>query len=140
MFLHLLTLNFFSGHALAQTLPAPNHIVMVVLEDHSFSQIIGSSNAPYINSLATDSCSALFLNFFGLTNPSQPNYLHLFSGCNQGVTGNLVPIHPMVTDNLGSQLLDSGKTFYSYHEDLPHAGYDGATNGFYSRNHNPASN
>jgi hypothetical protein len=49
-----------------------------------YSQIIGNSNAPYINSLATS--GALFTNSFAVTHPSQPNYLALFSGSTQGVT------------------------------------------------------
>lgn len=140
-FLSALCLCFSSERIFAQTsLPSPAHIVILVLEDHSFNQIIGSSYAPYINSLTTDSNTALFTQSFAITHPSQPNYLHLFSGCSQGVTNNLVPAHPVFADNLGRQLLDSGKTFYSYHEDLPYPGFDGISNGYYSRNHNPAAN
>ena len=32
-------------------IPMPDHVVIVILENHSCSQIIGSSAAPYINSL-----------------------------------------------------------------------------------------
>ena len=32
--------------------PEPAHIVVIVMENHAYSQIIGSSSAPYINSLA----------------------------------------------------------------------------------------
>ena len=49
--------------------PKPDHIVIVILENQSFSQIIGSPVAPYINSLATDTLSALFTASFGITNP-----------------------------------------------------------------------
>lgn len=135
MFVVFGRLNIYS-----QALPIPDHVVIVVLEDHSYNQIIGSVHAPYINSIAQDSCTALFTQSLALTHPSQPNYLHLFSGCNQSVTNNLMPVHPFNTDNLGIQLLDSGYTFYSFHEDLPYPGFDGISNSFYSRNHNPASN
>ena len=32
--------------------PKPDHVVIVIEENHSYSQIIGSASAPYINSLA----------------------------------------------------------------------------------------
>jgi acid phosphatase len=38
--------------ALAQV-PTPTHVVVVIEENHGYSQIIGSSQAPYINTLAT---------------------------------------------------------------------------------------
>src|SRR5262249_29547867 len=62
----------------------PDNIVIVIEENHSFSEIIGSASAPYINSLAQQ--GALFTNSFAIEHPSEPNYLDLFSGSNQGVT------------------------------------------------------
>ena len=62
----------------APPLPRPDHIVMVIEENHSYSQIIDSSDAPYINRLAAQ--GAVFTQSFGVTYPSQPNYLALFSG------------------------------------------------------------
>ena len=53
-------------------LPVPDHIVAVILENHSYSQIIGSSEAVYINALASDSNSALFINSYAIEHPSQP--------------------------------------------------------------------
>ena len=59
----------------------------------------------------------------------------------QGVTDNLVPNdNPFTTANLGRQLIDSGKTFVSYCEDLPEVGYNGASSGYYARKHNPVTN
>ena len=43
-------------------IPVPDHIVIVIMENHGYNQIIGSSNAPYINSLASDPNGALFTN------------------------------------------------------------------------------
>jgi len=128
--------------AVSQTvLPVPDHIVIVILENHSYSQIIGSSEAPYINALASDTNSALFTNSYGIEHPSQPNYLDLYSGCNQGVTDdNLPSTIPFTTVNLGSQLISSEKTFITYSEDLPNVGFNGASSGKYRRKHNPASN
>ena len=66
----------------ANGVPRPDHVVIVIEENHSYSEIIGSSAAPYINSLAAQ--GALFTQSHATTHPSQPNYLHLFSGSNQG--------------------------------------------------------
>jgi acid phosphatase len=123
------------------TFPIPDHIVIAILESHGYSELIGSSAAPYINSLANDTLSALFTESYAITHPSQPNYLVLFSGNTQGVTDNLVPSDiPFTTPNLGRQLIDSGKTFVTYSEDLPEVGYNGPMSGAYARKHNPVTN
>ena len=123
------------------TLPKPDHIVICILENHSFNQIIGSSAAPYINTLVNDTSSALFTGSHGISHPSQPNYLALFSGNTQGITDDLVPSGiPFSTPNLGRQLIDYGNTFISYSEDLPSVGFNGVSSGNYARRHNPAAN
>jgi len=138
----LILFSFQTTFLIAQvTLPVPDHIVIAILENHSFGQIIGSPAAPYINSLANDTTSALFTHSYGIFYPSQPNYMVIFSGNNQGVTDDLVPAgNPFITSNLGRQLIDSGKTFLSYSEDLPSVGYNGEASGNYARRHNPAAN
>src|SRR6266849_9675607 len=97
----------------------PDHVVVVMEENHSFSSIIGSSSAPYINSLAQQ--GALFTQSFGVEHPSQPNYLDLFSGSNQGITDYSCP-HTFSTVNLASELAAAGLTFTGFSEDLPSAG------------------
>lgn len=61
-----------------------DHVVIVVLENHSYSEIIGSSSAPYINNTLVTG-GVLINNAFGEQHPSQPNYFWLFSGSNQGI-------------------------------------------------------
>lgn len=119
--------------------PAPDHVVILIMENHSYNQIIGNKEAPTINTLSISSNTALFTQSYGITYSSQPNYIILFSGCNQGIIDDAPPKEvPFTSDNLGRQLLDAGKSFISYAEDLPHAGYDGETSGLYVRRHNPA--
>ena len=85
--------------------PKPDRVVVVIEENKSYNQIIGSSSAPYINSLANDTLGLLFTQSYAITHPSQPNYLWLFSGDNQGVTDDNLPSGlPFTTDNLGSNL------------------------------------
>lgn len=119
-------------------LPRPDHIIIVIEENHSYNQIIGNSNAPYINGLANDTLGALFTNFYAETHPSQPNYLWFFSGGNQGVTNDYVPNNtPFTTPNLGAALLQKSLTFGGYSEGLPSTGFQGASSGAYARKHNP---
>ena len=127
--------------ALAQAVPRPDHVVVVIYENHGYSQIIGSAMAPYINALANDSASALFTDSYAIAHPSQPNYIDLYSGCNQGVLLDFLPSgYPWTAPNLGRQLIDSGFTWASYSEDLPSVGSDIETNLKYVRRHNPAAN
>ena len=80
----LLWLQTEAGRAVDnKSLPQPDHVVVVVLENHSFDQIINSEHAPYISSLAAN--GALFVNAFAIAHPSQPNYFALFSGWTQDV-------------------------------------------------------
>ncbi|HEV7674023.1 MAG TPA: alkaline phosphatase family protein, partial [Candidatus Angelobacter sp.] len=112
----------------------PDHVVIVIEENHSFASIIGSSSAPYINSLAQQ--GALFTQSFGVEHPSQPNYLDLFSGSNQGITDDTCP-HTFSTENLASELAAAGQTFTGFSEDLPSAGSTVCTSGGYARKHAP---
>ncbi len=112
----------------------PDHVVIVIEENHSFSSIIGSSSAPFINSLAQQ--GALFTQSFAVEHPSQPNYLDLFSGANQGVTDDSCP-HTFSTENLATELTAAGETFTGFSEDLPSAGSTVCTSGAYARKHAP---
>jgi len=127
--------------AKAQKLPDPAHIVLVIDENQSYNGIIGSSSAPYINSLLSDTNTALFTSMYANSSAaSQPNYLYLFSGSDQGVTSNTVPSNtPFTSCNIGASMLAEGKSFSGYCEGLPSVGYLGTTSGNYDRKHNPIS-
>jgi phosphatidylinositol-3-phosphatase len=122
---------------LALTVPTPAHVVIVIEENHADAQIIGSSAAPYINSLAKQ--GALMTNSYAIEHPSQPNYLDLLSGSNQGVQNDNVPVGPFSTPNLASELIAAHLTFGGYEESMPSVGFTGASadNNLYVRRHNP---
>ena len=123
------------------SLPRPDHVVVLIFENHGYGSIIGSPAAPHINVLANDSNTALFTHSYAITHPSQPNYLCLFSGRTQGVNSDTTPSnYPFTTDNLAHQLLDAAWSFTTYSEDLPSVGFNGDTWAFYARKHNPVSN
>ena len=106
--------------------PKPDHIVVVIEENHGYNQIIGTPQTtpqtPFINALANE--GALFTDSHGVTHPSQPNYLAIFSGSIQGVTDDrcLGPETPYTTPNLGAALFAKGYTFKGYAQNLPSIG------------------
>jgi len=121
--------------------PTWDHIVIVIEENHAFSQVIGNpASAPYINNTLKAGGASL-LDMYGITHPSQPNYLQFFSGANQGVTNNndTSSMTPFNTANLGAELIAAGRSFAGYSENLPSVGYTGfeADGGLYARRHNP---
>jgi phosphatidylinositol-3-phosphatase len=121
----------------ATAVPRPDHVVVVIEENHSYTSIIGNTaQAPYMNSLAGQ--GALFTQSYALTHPSQPNYLMLFSGSNQGVTDDHC-LGTFSAHNLGEELIGAGLTFAGYSESQPSAGYLGCSSGSYQRKHNPWS-
>ena len=128
----------------AQTIPVHDHVVIVMMENHNYSDIIGDlTHNPYINGLATDSMGALFTQSFAIEHPSQPNYLDLFSGNHQGMTSDNVPSSLFTTDNLRSELNTSSHTFCGYSESLTPTGSNAATSGGsggYARKHAPWTN
>ncbi len=118
--------------------PLYDHAVVLILENKPSEKIIGSADASLINSLVAK--SANFLQSYAIEHPSQPTYLDLFSGDNQGVTDNSRPTNHFTTPNLASQLITAGKTFATYLEDLPLAGWDSSIKKSYVRKHNPVAN
>ena len=127
----------------AQSLPVPDHIVIVMEENHAYEEIMGDSSAaaPYINSLPSDTDAALFTQYYALDHPSQPNYLMLFSGSDQNVNGDDIPTTPFTDCNLGASLLTNNYTFMGYSESEPSVGYLGDTYGTtYVRRHAPWAN
>jgi acid phosphatase len=128
------------GAALAAgSVPRFAHVVIVVMENKNYSDIIGRPDeAPYLNSLASH--GAVFSNSYAVAHPSQPNYLALFSGSTQGVTSNNCPRNFSKVPNLGAELIGAKLSFAGYSESMPSNGYTGCGSGLslgYTRSHNP---
>lgn len=135
----LVLLTFiFSPLAHGEVLPRPDHIVVVIEENHGYSQIMDKRNSDsYIHALAKH--GMLFTESYGVTHPSQPNYLALFSGSMQGMASDACP-NSFNTDNLASALRDAGFSFTSFSESLPEIGELSCRQGAYMRKHNPVVN
>ncbi len=112
--------------------PQFGHVVLVVEENHSYSEVIGSSSMPYLNSLASQ--YGLATQYFANTHPSIGNYFMLTTG--QIVTNDDAFTGPVSVDNIVRDLLAAGKTWKSYAESIPSVGYTGGDSYPYAKRHN----
>ena len=95
-----------------------------MLENHSRSTVIGDANAPYITKLAHTYAEAT--NYYGVTHPSQPNYVATITGQLDITRMNDAATNHYDWRNLVDQLEAHGRTWGAYMDTLPYAGYTGA--------------
>lgn len=84
-----------AGSAMAAEGPVPkgiphlDHVYVVMMENHGYSQLLDNPNAPYINHLART--ANLATNYFAIAHPSLTNYLEVVGGSNFGVLNDNSP-------------------------------------------------
>jgi phosphatidylinositol-3-phosphatase len=120
-----------NGHAL-------DHVFLIMLENHSQSSVIDDANAPFITSLAHT--YAMAANYYGVTHPSQPNYIATISGSNWGVNDDQ-PTNTYDHLNIADQLEQHHLTWAAYMDSMPSVGFTGqqypSDNALYVNKHNP---
>lgn len=109
------------------------HVFLVVEENHSYSQVMGNASMPYLNSLADK--YSLATQYYADVHPSIGNYFMLTVG--QPETLNDSFSGTISDDNIVRELVSANKTWRSYAESLPSAGYLGGDVYPYFRHHNP---
>jgi hypothetical protein len=114
--------------------PRHSHVFVVVMENRAASEIVGSSNAPYYNSLARRYAQPKRV--FAIRHPSLPNYLALLSGDTHGIDSDCTSCHVNAT-SLPDQLEAAGFKWKGYMEDMPKPCYRGAGTSGYAKKHNP---
>ncbi len=118
-----------AASAAASTAP---HIMLIVEENEGYKDIIGSSSAPYLNSLAKSYASAT--NWYAVQHNSPHDYLDLTIGSDLGLPNGVPYSMPMLVDELHS----AGLSWKSYMESMPSNCVNGsASNGLYDPIHNP---
>ena len=118
------------------TLKNFQHVWVIMMENTGYSSLIGNANAPWINQATARFGFAR--NSYGVTHPSQANYVAITSGSTQGVPNdNDVTIN---ATNIVDQIESHGKTWTDYQQalslcatKLDHA----CGNQLYERKHNP---
>jgi acid phosphatase len=108
-------------------------VYIVAEENHSYEHLVGSIYMPYLNSLLAKGGTAT--QFYADEHGSLENYLIVTSG--QYLTHNNDTLATFNVDNIERHLLTNGKTFKSYAQTLPYAGYTGLYSGAYMKRHAP---
>ena len=118
------------------------HIMVVMMENESESELIGNPAAPNTNALATE--YGLATQSYSIGHPSLPNYLELLAGSDYGVSDDGTPSSEGIAasaQTLVNQLETAGISWRAYMESMPSAGYTGGDStccgGQYYQHHNP---
>lgn len=123
-------------HASGRTATRRARIVVIVMENHEYGQVIGSAAAPFINHLAAR--SVLLSSLYAVRHPSLPNYLSLISGSTHGVTTDCTACSfsgPDVVDQFAASAHPI--SWKAYMETMPSACYPGVQSGRYVKRHDP---
>jgi len=111
------------------------HVFVIMMENTGYNLLIGNPNAPWINSAAAN--YGLATSYFGVTHPSQPNYIAATAGI-QGADSDAD--ETLNVPNIVDQVESNGKTWKAYMQSLSlcttkldHA----CGNQLYERKHNP---
>ncbi|MGA2531728.1 MAG: alkaline phosphatase family protein [Candidatus Aminicenantales bacterium] len=116
------------------TVPAFSHVIIVMIENKEFGDVIGNPGMPNFNRWAGE--YAVLTRYYAVSHPSLPNYLAL-------IGGDLFGIQTDCTDcfvnarSLPDLLEERGRTWKAYIEGLPKAGFLGSYSGRYAMKHNP---
>ncbi|KQH76206.1 hypothetical protein AO501_23325 [Mycobacterium gordonae] len=96
-----------------------DHVFLIYMENHGFTDIVGSVNAPYINSLLGTYGSAD--NYYANSHPSAPNYFRVLGGSDFGLTYN--PNPPSINaPSLMQEMDGAGISWANYAQSMPYPG------------------
>ncbi len=110
-----------------------SNVFVVSMLQKDYSQVFGATvTMPWLDSIAK--LGARSTNYFGNAQPSIGNFFALATG--DTLTNNDTSSVVQNVDNIVRQLALAGKTWKSYAENIPSAGYIGPDQGLYVRRHN----
>jgi hypothetical protein len=101
-------------------------VIIIMMENKQYSDIVGNSAAPYIQSLIAQ--GTLYTSYEAAPG-SLPDYLANTSGLTGSTSG---------SDNIFNQLQTAGVSWGEYEESMPSTCYTGGDIGSYKKQHNPA--
>jgi hypothetical protein len=111
-----------------------SRVVVVVMENKEYEQVIGSDDAPFLTRLGQRYASAERM--FGIRHPSLPNYIALMAGGTHGIESNCTDCETGAR-SLVDQLEAKGRTWKGYMQGMPRPCFLGASHGQYVKKHNP---
>ena len=114
-------------------IPDLDHVFLIMMENHAYGQIIGNSDAPFINQLAQS--ANLATNYFAVGHPSLTNYLEAVGGSNFGIENDNYPDWHYATPDASRNEPITGPGLDAatpaavapFNTDIPSAAYVGAT-------------
>ncbi len=92
-----------------------DHVFLVYMENKGYDSIVGSPNAPYLNSLIN--AFGFANNYYAITHPSLPNYYAMAGGTDFGKTYNC-PDVCIDANSLMEEIDGAGKTWAGYAQSL----------------------
>jgi len=110
------------------------HVMVIVMENHTASQIYGSPKTPYITKVARRCGRAA--DYRAITHPSLPNYIAMTAGSTGGITTDCNGCRTNVP-NVFRQLVRRGRSWREYAESMPTPCLR-RDSGRYLMRHNPA--
>jgi phosphatidylinositol-3-phosphatase len=134
---HMIATRAANGQGNRSNLMNYQHVFVIMMENTSYTSLIGNPNASFINSTAKN--YGLATSYFGVTHPSQPNYIAATSGSTNGVVddSNVTINVPNIVD----QLEGSGRTWKAYMQSLSLCNANllatSCGNQLYERKHDP---
>jgi hypothetical protein len=111
-----------------------SHVIVIVMENAGYSEVIGAPAAPYVTALARR--YGVASDSFAMRHPSLPNYLALTSGSMHGIDSDCTDCR-VAGESMVGQLERAGISWRAYMEDLPSACFEGAGAGGYAKKHDP---
>lgn len=120
---------------ITRSLPSIDHVIVVMMENKSYNDIVNNASAPYSNQLIRT--YALSGNYYAVSHPSLPNYLAILGGSTYGVQSDCADCF-INAPNLVDRLEGSHKTWKAYMESLPSTpSCFVGSNDQYAQKHNP---
>lgn len=114
---------------------ALDHLFMTYMENKGYYDIVGSPNAPFLNSLINNFGFAD--NYYALTHGSLPNYYPIVGGSDYNITYNCDAVCIDATTTLVSNIDDAGLTWRSYAQSLQPGASPLVSAGDYAFNQTP---
>src|SRR5581483_12443637 len=83
------SMTYAAEGAVPTGIPHLDHVFVIMMENHGYSQIIDNPNAPFTNSFALT--ANLAANYYAVAHPSLSNYLEIVGGSNFGIQSDNYP-------------------------------------------------
>lgn len=110
-----------------------DHVFVIYMENKGAADIVGSPNAPYMNSLINT--YGYDDNYYALGHPSDPNYFRILGGSDFGIDYNSA-LNSIDAPNLMQEMDQAGISWAGYAQSMPTAG-DLVSSGDYSADELP---